>query len=173
MITEGCSSIPQQQWFCYDEELSNRMERTALLWKAVHMVSAVRKWSEEVDYQGLAMRYQAEEFVFFVCFGSLISHLIHFVLCKHASGLSLQDGTKMELVCKDDLSPGSEAQGELTLWWIQFHCQRSWVRWEAVGPFGQAFWVNDVNELRIAALWGLLKAVCVIYAKVLFALKKR
>jgi hypothetical protein len=86
------------------------MERTALLWKAVHMVSAVRKWSEEVDYQGLAMRYQAEEFVFFVCFGSLISHLIHFVLCKHASGLSLQDGTKMELVCKDDLSPGSEAQ---------------------------------------------------------------
>lgn len=81
------------------------------------MVSAVRKWSEEVDYQGLAMRYQAEEFVFFVCFGSLISHLIHFVLCKHASGLSLQDGTKMELVCKDDLSPGSlQLRENITLW---------------------------------------------------------
>ena len=44
------------------------MERTALLWKAVHMVSAVRKWSEEVDYEGLAMRHQAEGFVFLCWF---------------------------------------------------------------------------------------------------------
>lgn len=29
------------------------MERTtALLWKAVHMVGTLKKWSEEVEYQG-------------------------------------------------------------------------------------------------------------------------
>ena len=29
------------------------MERTtALLWKAVHMVGALKKWSDEVEYQG-------------------------------------------------------------------------------------------------------------------------
>jgi len=35
------------------QELSKRMERTtALLWKAVHMVGTLKKWSEEVEYQG-------------------------------------------------------------------------------------------------------------------------
>ena len=28
------------------------MERQAVLWKAVDMVTIARKWSEEVDYQG-------------------------------------------------------------------------------------------------------------------------
>ncbi|CAJ1414256.1 unnamed protein product [Effrenium voratum] len=35
-----------------DREVSHRMERQAVLWKAVDMVTIARKWSEEVDYQG-------------------------------------------------------------------------------------------------------------------------